>query len=421
MEQKLVENDHLKMTAGVDVHAVSYVDDMVGGSKQPVVPATVVDEMVAGGAGSILGTHAVGDKCCSYEDCERPRDGSAYHRIDSRYPPSSLLLLLDILSFLCAVALCCVPPPADSHRLFDRSTAGQKDWSEYHGWILCQACYLHFKRRGTLVRSRHRHRPLQKHEMRCTYPQCENPTQSSRFYQINGNKQAGGQDWRPLDGWVLCRSCFSCYNTRGTLARTMHHTKVEVPFTPPFLFFLILLFLILLFLFLFLFLSSSSSRSLSLSLSFPLSSPPLSLFFSQYMHLSLSTPLSPLPSPLNHKHVQGSKENRRLLDGSLDHGHDQGGYKERGHGQGRYNPSGADAVGGALVGGIAEQQPGGVKLGGDDHDGVHASKKQRTSDGYHATAGVDGHMQAGEPDDPHHLGLQAPVMGPSMSVHHESL
>jgi len=126
MEQKLVENDHLKMTAGVDVHAVSYVDDMVGGSKQPVVPATVVDEMVAGGAGSILGTHAVGDKCCSYEDCERPRDGSAYHRIDSRYPPSSLLLLLDILSFFCAVALCCVLPPADSHRLLAGARRGKR-------------------------------------------------------------------------------------------------------------------------------------------------------------------------------------------------------------------------------------------------------------------------------------------------------
>jgi hypothetical protein len=89
MEQKLVDSDHLKMPAGVDVHAVSYVDDMVGGSKQPAVTATVVDEMVAAGGGSsILGTHlAVGDKCCSYEDCERPRDGSAYHRIDSRYLP----------------------------------------------------------------------------------------------------------------------------------------------------------------------------------------------------------------------------------------------------------------------------------------------------------------------------------------------
>lgn len=65
--------------------------------------------------------------------------------------------------------------------------------------------------------------------MRCSYPQCENPTQSSRFYQINGNKQAGNQDWRPLNGWVLCRSCFSCYNTRGTLTRKHNHDKVPAP------------------------------------------------------------------------------------------------------------------------------------------------------------------------------------------------
>jgi hypothetical protein len=57
---------------------------------------------------------------------------------------------------------------------------------------------------------------------RCSYEGCKNPTKSSRFYQIDEHKKAGGRDWRELAGSVLCMACYGQFLKTGTLERTVH-------------------------------------------------------------------------------------------------------------------------------------------------------------------------------------------------------
>ena len=53
----------------------------------------------------------------------------------------------------------------------------------------------------------------------CTFSGCDNPRESSCFYHIEEGKTSGGQDWSPLLGSVLCRSCYRRFRDRGTLER----------------------------------------------------------------------------------------------------------------------------------------------------------------------------------------------------------
>jgi hypothetical protein len=55
----------------------------------------------------------------------------------------------------------------------------------------------------------------------CSYANCKRPHESSKFYRINQRCEAGGQDWTPLVGSMLCRSCYVQYSAKGSLERTM--------------------------------------------------------------------------------------------------------------------------------------------------------------------------------------------------------
>jgi hypothetical protein len=83
--------------------------------------------------------------------------------------------------------------------------------------VLCQACYTRFYRRGTLERAKFQSKPLTGSARRCTYDHCDDPTNSSKFYQIEEGKTAGGQDWSSVVGSVLCSACYNRFRKRGTL------------------------------------------------------------------------------------------------------------------------------------------------------------------------------------------------------------
>ena len=53
---------------------------------------------------------------------------------------------------------------------------------------------------------------------RCEFEGCSNPHKSHRFYTV-GDNWAGGQDWEPLKGKVLCSACYGCYSKTGNLKR----------------------------------------------------------------------------------------------------------------------------------------------------------------------------------------------------------
>ena len=63
-------------------------------------------------------------------------------------------------------------------------------------------------------------RLMGKEEKRCSYEGCKSPHNSSKFYQIDGRSEAGGQDWTELGGAVLCKACYKQFLSRGTLERT---------------------------------------------------------------------------------------------------------------------------------------------------------------------------------------------------------
>eukprot|EP00284_Hemiselmis_tepida_P018317 CAMPEP_0174922144 /NCGR_PEP_ID=MMETSP1355-20121228/5661_1 /TAXON_ID=464990 /ORGANISM="Hemiselmis tepida, Strain CCMP443" /LENGTH=260 /DNA_ID=CAMNT_0016167707 /DNA_START=113 /DNA_END=892 /DNA_ORIENTATION=- len=55
---------------------------------------------------------------------------------------------------------------------------------------------------------------------RCMYTGCERPTESSQFYLIDGESEAGGQDWSGIAGSVLCNACYQRFLKRGTLVQS---------------------------------------------------------------------------------------------------------------------------------------------------------------------------------------------------------
>ncbi len=54
---------------------------------------------------------------------------------------------------------------------------------------------------------------------RCSYAKCLKPTESCKFHTIKSNFEAGGRDWSPIAGMVLCNTCYAQYRARGTLER----------------------------------------------------------------------------------------------------------------------------------------------------------------------------------------------------------
>jgi len=124
---------------------------------------------------------------CSYEGCRDPDDSKMFYQIDGG------------------------------------NKAGGQDWTELAGSVLCKRCYGQFCKRGRLERIKNE--PLADSARRCTYVGCKNPTESRQFVQIDGASTAGGRDWSPLAGSVLCNSCRLQYRAKGTLFRTQHQHK----------------------------------------------------------------------------------------------------------------------------------------------------------------------------------------------------
>ena len=108
-------------------------------------------------------------KECSFPDCKSPHKSRHFYQID------------------------------------EGSEAGGQDWTELGGAVLCEACYSQFLAKGTLERIKNE--PLRGSARRCSYEGCKSPHNSSRFYQIDGRSEAGGQDWTELGGAVLCKAC----------------------------------------------------------------------------------------------------------------------------------------------------------------------------------------------------------------------
>mmetsp|Transcript_32679 Transcript_32679/g.76322 ORF Transcript_32679/g.76322 Transcript_32679/m.76322 type:complete len:257 (+) Transcript_32679:111-881(+) len=126
-----------------------------------------------GGAGGSAGRR------CSYERCMRPNESRAFYRIGTD------------------------------------TRAGGQDWSSLVGSELCHRCYTRYSKRGTLDRCLNA--PLSKSERWCSFEGCARPGSSRKFYFIDEWTRAGGQDWGPVLGSVLCEACYDRYRSRGTI------------------------------------------------------------------------------------------------------------------------------------------------------------------------------------------------------------
>jgi hypothetical protein len=108
----------------------------------------------------------------------------------------------------------------DFYQISEGSTSGGQDWSSLAGSVLCDTCYLRFKRSGTLEKSYNKQ--LAASARRCTYASCKRPEESCNFYQISEGSTSGGQDWSSLAGSVLCDTGYSRFKRSGTLERSVN-------------------------------------------------------------------------------------------------------------------------------------------------------------------------------------------------------
>jgi hypothetical protein len=135
-----------------------------------------------GGGSAASVSHGTGNvRRCTYKHCDSPTDSSKFYQIE------------------------------------EGKTSGGQDWSSLAGSVLCNACYSRFRDRGTLERDPKR--SLTGSARRCTYDHCDNPADSSCFFQIEEGKTTGGQDWSSVAGSVLCHACYERFRRRGTLER----------------------------------------------------------------------------------------------------------------------------------------------------------------------------------------------------------
>eukprot|EP00282_Hemiselmis_andersenii_P041091 CAMPEP_0172072134 /NCGR_PEP_ID=MMETSP1043-20130122/14158_1 /TAXON_ID=464988 /ORGANISM="Hemiselmis andersenii, Strain CCMP441" /LENGTH=279 /DNA_ID=CAMNT_0012732591 /DNA_START=196 /DNA_END=1033 /DNA_ORIENTATION=+ len=98
----------------------------------------------------------------------------------------------------------------------DKATGG-KDWSPLAGSVLCAACYMRFKDRGTLERSDKDKKPPPTGVKKCAYSGCEASGENIKFLVIDAGCNAGGKDWSALADSMLCQTCYDRYRKHGTL------------------------------------------------------------------------------------------------------------------------------------------------------------------------------------------------------------
>ena len=187
---------------------------------------------------------------CSYEHCDKPEDGCDFYQIQEessaggqdwtsltgrilcsscyqRYRRSGSLERtynrpLSATQKRCMYANCDKPEESSEfYQIQAESSAGGQDWSQLAGKVLCSSCYQRYQRSGTLERSYNK--PLLAANKRCSYELCERPDKSCDFYQIQADSTAGGQDWTPHAGKVLCSSCYQRYRASGNLEKTRNN------------------------------------------------------------------------------------------------------------------------------------------------------------------------------------------------------
>jgi hypothetical protein len=110
----------------------------------------------------------------------------------------------------------CPDPTSSSHRykISSGSQAGGQDWQQLAGQVLCQACYSHYSRHGTLTRKSIYCQPG---EARCDYENCTSTSICAKAHTIRSDCQAGGRDWSAWAGKQLCSKCYKRYAFCGTL------------------------------------------------------------------------------------------------------------------------------------------------------------------------------------------------------------
>mmetsp|Transcript_18625 Transcript_18625/g.36229 ORF Transcript_18625/g.36229 Transcript_18625/m.36229 type:complete len:239 (+) Transcript_18625:98-814(+) len=132
------------------------------------------------------------------------------------------------------------------YRIKGSERHGGQDWAPVVGEVLCDACYRFFGRHGSLYSAYQRCKKRVRRHLdgeaegepgaaekftdarpgrRCTYIECPRPTESMKFYLIDGKGGAGGQDWSSLSGDVLCKACYVYFSNHGTLRRLHHPTQ----------------------------------------------------------------------------------------------------------------------------------------------------------------------------------------------------
>jgi hypothetical protein len=212
----------------------------------PPRPRTATSVTMAGSKDGMGGEE--GTKTCTYHLCSNPSTSSRFVKIEdgckaggrdwsalagsilchscyNRFSYSGTLercrkRALDDGARKCTYDKC--PNPTKSsqfHQINEGCKAGNRDWTPVTGEVLCNACYSQFRHRGTLERSAATKEPLAQGTRKCTYHDCDNPTSSTRFIQIEEGCQAGTRDWSELVGEVLCHTCYGRFRDRGTLVR----------------------------------------------------------------------------------------------------------------------------------------------------------------------------------------------------------
>jgi len=126
----------------------------------------------------------------------------------------------------CTYAGCQNPGVSSNFYLIRKETdAGGQDWKPLVDMVLCQSCYDHFRRHGTLERAPPR--MGDDFERQCTYPGCQNQGVSSNFHLIRTDTDAGGQDWSPVVGMVLCHACYDHFRDHCTPERPLPRRENE--------------------------------------------------------------------------------------------------------------------------------------------------------------------------------------------------
>lgn len=154
-------------------------------------------------------------KRCSYEGCANPNDSSNFIMVEAtcitgqkdwsslvgkvlckacyvRYSKRGTLVRsrskrnkpLATTLKRCTYAGCSKPDMSSKYVLIEEGRrSGNQDWSSVVGNVLCTACYMRYKQRGTLKRCYNKDIPASQRQ--CAYQACDTaPEEGTNFFQV---------------------------------------------------------------------------------------------------------------------------------------------------------------------------------------------------------------------------------------------